>query len=176
MKKNSQLWIGVILLVLGVLYLAAILLEIDLRGSFWALILIAIGVWLLVRPAYGEPGDGGFRFIGEVRRSGQWQVQDMDLRAFIGDVRLDLSEAIIPEGETVLSFQGFVSDVKMTAPWDVGIAIEANGFVSDLRLFKDKQDNFLSPGSLRSDGYESATRKIRIEMSGFINEIKVRED
>lgn len=174
MRNRTQLWIGVALLAIGVLYLGAVLLQIDLRGSFWPVLLILLGVFLLLRPSFGGSGRDDFRFFGDVVRRGPWQVTGRDFWSFIGDVKLDLTEASLPEGETVIRMTAFIGDMKIIAPSDMAIAISTSGLISDARLFGEKRDGFFAPVDMSTPGYDQAVHKLRLEVTGFISGLKVR--
>lgn len=174
MRNRTQLWIGLALVILGLFYLAGILLDVNLSGSFWPIVLILLGIFLLLRPTFGGAEAGDFRFFGEVVRGGAWQVRSQDLWAFIGDVKMDLTEAEIPEGETVIRLNAFIADMKVKAPPEIAVAISSAGFISDTRLFENKQESFFAPVEIQTPGYDSAPRKIRLETAGFISGLKVR--
>ena len=174
MRNRTQLWVGLTLVVLGALYLGAVLLQIDLRGSFWAVILIVLGLLMLLRPAIGGSGQDDFRIFGNVVQRGPWKVSSRDFWTFIGDVKLDLTEAELPEGETIVRVNAFIGDMKVIAPTDMAVAVSAAGLIIDARLFGEKRDGFFAPVEMKTPGYDTAVKKIRLEAAGFISGLKVR--
>ena len=175
MKNRGQLYLGGALVIIGLLYVAGIIFDFDLGRIFWPLVLIAIGVWFLARPKIIPEGVAGhFRFVGNVRRRGAWKVEDEEFWGFVGDVLLDFMEAEIPVGETVFRNYGFVVPVKVYVPEDVGVAVSSTAFVTDARVLGEKRDSFLAPINISTANYETAEKKIRIEATCFVSEIKVR--
>jgi hypothetical protein len=77
MRNQGQLFIGLILVFAGVLFLAGTVFNINMWAFCWPLGLIMLGVWLIARPQMAGP-DTRFmqQFIGEIRREGAWQVED----------------------------------------------------------------------------------------------------
>jgi len=175
MKNRTQMGIGLALIVVGLIYVISILLDIDLRGSFWAFLLIILGIWLLLRPGFSGSDGGDFRFFGDVVRRGAWKVSGQEHWSFIGDVKLDFTEAEIPQGETVIRKYAFLGDFKVIAPPDLPLSLSATGMISEVRLFGQKRDGFFVPNDLATPGYENADRKIRLEMVTFLGGVKVRE-
>ena len=112
--------------------------------------------------------------FGPIRRYGVWQVADEEIWLFVGDVNLDLTEAMIPPGETRIHVFSFVSTVRLVVPEDVGVALASTAFVTTSRFFGRKRDQILLAPPLTSDDYETAERKIRLEPTMFVADVKVR--
>ena len=176
MKVRWQIVIGGFLVLFGLLSIIGIVFNIDLSGSFFALLLIVIGAWLLLRPRFvDDSGISDFKPIGEIRESGSWQVEDQEYWVLIGDTKLDFSTAQIPDGETTIKINGFVGGVRCYFPADVAISLSTNGFFTDVRFLGQKTDNFLAPFDTQSQGYESAAKKIHLETTHFVGDIRVKQ-
>ncbi len=174
MRNRTVFWIGLVLVLLGLLYLVAVIFEINLHGSIWAVFLILLGAWLLVRPRMGGGDDSEFRFLGDIVQRGNWKVQNQEYWFFIGDITLDMSQAEIPVGETVIRSQHFIGDLRVIVPDGVEVAISSTSFISEVRLFGEKHDSIIAPVTIATPGYENASRKIRLEKITFIGGTKVR--
>lgn len=174
MRNRNQLILGLGMILLGAIYLAANLLQIDLGRIFWPLILILIGVWMLLRPraAMGN-WIRGVSFVGDVSRHGAWQVVDQDIRAFVGDVDLDFSHAEVPDGETHFRIQSFVGDVDLIVPAGIGVSISTSGVVSEVRFFGRKQTSVFRPVSMQTDGYAGAEKRIGLTLDCFVSDVSV---
>lgn len=176
MRSQGQLVAGVLIILLGVVILLSNVFNINLWGICWPSALILLGLWLLVRPRLVEQGTGvSLVPIGAVDRAGAWQVSDEEFWVFVGDIDLDLTVAEIPEGVTRLRTYGFVGDVELIVPRDVGVSLSSTAFVSDIKAFGDRHEHFLTPLHLDSDNYETAVRKIRLETHAFVGDVKIRQ-
>ncbi len=174
MRNTGLLFFGGLLIIVGLAYIAGQVFQINIWGILWPLLLILLGVWLLLRPLMLRSGSNvDVFFIGDIRRSGTWQVHNEEYWRFIGDVKLNLTQADIPLGETVYRTNGFVNDVKAIVPPDVGVAISSTAFITSTKAFGRKQESFVTPLEITSENYASAERKIRLEVTGFISDIKV---
>jgi predicted membrane protein len=176
MQSRGQLLLGFFLLLFGSMALLGALTRIDVGDFFWPSLLIVIGVWFLIRPRVVKDGsEAHIQILGDVIRTGQWPVSSKEFWIGIADIDLDLTQAEIPSGTTTFRVVGFIGDVDITAPEGVGIAVEAVGMVSTIRFLDKKSDYFLTPVHLKTDGYDVADRKIVLEVTTFIGDLKVRQ-
>jgi predicted membrane protein len=176
MRNQGQFYLGIVVVVAGVALLFANLFDINLGVFCWPLAFILLGVFLIFRPRTVEPGTTlTQKFLGEIERHGAWPVQDEEIWYFIGDVELDMTEADIPKGETRLRVWSFINDVKLRVPKDVGVALVNTAFISEINLSGDKEDSFFGTLERQTENYQTAVRKIRLETTSFINDVKVRQ-
>lgn len=175
-NNNGSATMGIVLIGLGVVFLLNIWLRIDLWGFFWPGMLIVLGVVILMRP---RTATAGVRtetlLLGDQRRTGEWNVVNEDTWLGIGDVELDFTRAVIPVGETVLRFGGFIGDVRVTMPANVGLAVTANGFISNIKPSGREQVSFFMPNHYEADGYATMERRVRLETTFFIHDVKLRQ-
>jgi hypothetical protein len=174
MENRGQVIFGGLLVLLGLLFLIGVLFQIDIWALCWPVGLIIVGVWLLARPALGDAANRVV-LLGDVRRSGVWNVGHQDYWLGIGDMDLDLTQASIPLGETIIRIYSFIADVDLTVPADVGVSASLSGFVTDAKMFGGKEDQFLTPYTYKTPGYEQSERKICLESIHFIAEVKARQ-
>lgn len=176
MRNRGQILIGTLLVVLGVIFLLSTLFDVDIWRFCWPVGLIVVGVWLVLRPRMAAPGSGTeVTLFGDIRHYGDFIVQDQEFWLGIGDIDLDLSDAQIPAGETVWRFYTFIGDVKLVVPQAVGVSVHAVGFVVDSELLGHDMDAFFAPVNAASENYATAEKRLRIELTGFVTELKVRQ-
>ena len=176
MSIRSELLFGFGLLTLGILWLGGNILGVDVWAVCWPAGLILLGIWLLVRPRLDYNGSQvSILLFGDVRRSGSWNVTSQEIYMLIGDVDLDLSQAQIPPGETIVRVISFIGDIDLLVPAQAGVSINSYAFLTTSKFLKRKVDSFVIPLSLQSETYLAAERKIRVEAFGFINDIKIRQ-
>ena len=176
MSNRPQMLFGVFLVLGGGGLLLANLLHISFWAVCFPLGLIMLGlVLLLVRqPVVGLTSESGAHFVGDVVRSGKWAVANEEFSLFVGDVRLDMSQADFPTGETTIRLNGFVYDVEITIPSNIGVSLISNGFVVDSRLGTQQASRFLTGAQLVTSDYMTAERKLRIVNACFVGNVRVR--
>lgn len=176
MYNKQQVFIGIAIMLIGVMSLVGNIFDIDVGSLCWPTVLIAAGILLLLRPQLLNPDTPGrLKLLGDVRRRGAWQVTDEDIWIGIGDVRLDMTDADVPVGETRIRVSSFVGDVRMSVPEDVGVSVSSTAFVTDARVLGQRRDCFLTPFELSSDDYETAERRVRLETLSFVGNLRVRQ-
>jgi predicted membrane protein len=171
---RGQLIAGLLLLFFGVLWLIGNIFQIDFWTLCWPTGLILVGLWLLFRPKMHLIGLGNVHLIGEQRREGRWSVVDEDIWTFVSDIHLDLSLASLPPGETTLRIYGFVGDVDLLIPREVGVAISSNAFYTEGKVLGESSEKFLSGLNYTSPNYNHAERRLRLELSFFVVDLDVR--
>ena len=177
MRNRGQLIFGSILLILGISSLLSVIFDVDLGAFCWPIAFIIVGVWLLVRPRYSSPeAPVQIRPIGDLRRRNKWQVSDQEIWIFVGDIELDMSEAEIPSGLTTLRVYGFVGEVRLRAPREVGVAVSSWAIVTDAALWGKERDYLFSPVDETSPGYDAAERKIKLETYFFVVDLRVEQE
>ena len=175
MRNRGQLFIGIVLILVGLVFLIGHLFDVNV-WALWPLGLILLGVWLLLRPRLiTSDVVVRQRLLGDIHRDGVWQVADEEIWIGVGDVELDMTRADIPVGETRLRVFGFVGDVDVFVPAGVGVSVSSTAFVTDGRVLGQKRDRFLSTLHLASEDYETAERKIGLETTFFVVDLRVKQ-
>jgi lia operon protein LiaF len=175
MQHRGQVLLGAFLVAIGLMVLLGNLLGVNLWRVFWPLLLIGLGAWFILRPRMVEEGTAVTqRIIGDIRRGGEGRVQDEEIFVLIGDVKLDWREAIWPEGETRLRILGFIGDIELRVPENVGVSLASTSFISSVRWLDRKEDGIFLPLQLESEHYDLARQRLRIEIVHFIADVKVR--
>lgn len=174
MRNKGQLFFGGALILFGLMIAISNIFNINLWTVFWPAVLILLGLWLLFRPRLVPEGSGfDVRPFGGQRRSGSWVVADEETWTFIGDTKLDMSEAEIPLGETSIRLYGFIGDVDLRIPEGVGLSVSSIAFLNDTKIFGNKRSQFLLPVEFTTDGYAEAERKVRLDTAFFITDLDI---
>jgi predicted membrane protein len=175
MQKKLILVTGSSLILIGLIIIAAMLFNFNAWSVLLPVLLIAGGLVLILRPDLTNSlGVDYFVLIGDLSRDGNWQVNDFGAVNIIGDVNLDFRDAIIPDGTTNIAISGFVNDVKLYIPDNVGYAINAQGFVVNTKIAGSEDTRFLMPFETRSANYEMSEKKLDIETRFFVHELKLK--
>jgi lia operon protein LiaF len=118
-------------------------------------------------------GSMTYRFIGDIHRGGNRPVQNEEFTLFVGDIRLDLTQAQIAPGETRLRFSGFVGDITLIVPAGVGVSITSAAFVTDLEFLGQHRSAIFTPMDTATPGYAAAERRLRLEVNFFVLDLNI---
>jgi predicted membrane protein len=174
MRDQGQVVLAMVIILVGVVLLIGNVFDVDVWALCWPVALILLGLWVLLRPRMiGADTIARQKLLGNIRRRGEWQVMEEEFWIGIGDVKLDMTEAEIPAGETQLRIWNFVGDVRLTVPPEVGVSVSSSAFIADVRVLGRKRDSFLAPVRITSENYETAERKIKLETTSFIADVRV---
>jgi len=174
--RRGLIIIGVVLVMLGLISLVnQIFPSLDLGRFIGPVILIALGVILILRPKIAGPNvKVQIPVLGDLRNDGLWEVTQHEFWWFVGSNRLDLTDAVFPEGEGVIKIYGFVNDITIIVPDDVGLAVISMAFVNDYHGLYTKQERFLSTLEEQTPNYSSTDKRVQLQSFAFVAEIKVR--
>ena len=126
MNNRRQIIIGSIIVIFGVVILLEAIFDIEIWGLLCPAFLIVLGVWLIFRPrSKGGDSDLQVFFAHNVRRREQWTATNEEFWGFAIDLKLDLSKAEIPPGETTIRTYGFVSELRISLPSDIGLSVNS---------------------------------------------------
>lgn len=175
MRNQAQLIFGGLLIFFGALALLTNLFDIDFSNFFLPAVLIFVGLLVIFRPRSLSPGTAfKLRPLGDVIHRGDWKVSSEEVWFFLGSLKMDMSTADIPSGETSFRVFGFIGDVRLVIPEGVGVSVTDMAFITDDRLLGKKYGGFFTPIDWSTEGYENADRKIRIERVAFLGNVRVR--
>lgn len=174
MNRKPAIIFGAFLIFIGVLAIIRNLFGFDLWVVLGPLLLIALGVFLIWRPSLSLEGSKSIvKFLGDLKFSGPWTVQNQELWLFVGDTLLDFREAEVPVGINEIHLYGFVGEVRIKEPTQGALQLEANGFLTSSRIYGDKQDNFLTTRKYQSPGYDENERKVKLQCWFFVNDLRI---
>ena len=113
-RDKGLIIIGAIIVFWGIIaWLNALgLTNINICGSFWAIVLIVIGGSFIWRATHGKGEMPATlqrdKYAGDISLGGEgWELSDLDIQMGLGDTRLDLVGARIPPGETTIRVSGW---------------------------------------------------------------------
>jgi len=174
--KKWQMIFGVFLLSMGVFALIKVIFKIDIWIFIWPLLLISLGVLIIFRPKFaGNDTKVTMILLGDIRREGEWEMVSEEYWLTVGKVTLDLSMAIIPEGETLQKVYLIAGDVVIRVPSDIGLLIDCNAIVSSIKNEKNEQNGLIQTNSFESLDYKFKDKKVKVETLGVVNSVVIKE-
>ncbi|NPC94132.1 hypothetical protein HOO54_18365 [Bacillus sp. WMMC1349] len=114
-------------------------------------------------------------FVGDVKlMKTPFDLNDLNISGFIGDVKIDLSKAIISEGENTIAITGLIGDIDIYVPPDLDISISSSAFIGDIDIIGDRKSGIGTQMYTESENYQQSTRRVKISISLFIGDVDVR--
>jgi lia operon protein LiaF len=171
----ARLTLGLFLIIIGgvTLFNGVGLIEVSfgyLFSRFWPLILIGLGALILLessRTRTGQPPASDVvthdSIFGDFKLTQPgWQLRDVRANTVIGDMKIDLSRATIPDGETSVDLRAVIGDIDVWAPPDLPVALEVQCVFVTVNHFGHKQDVMLRRYVQVPEGYDLSARRVRV--------------
>ena len=114
------------------------------------------------------------KLIGEFREfQHSYALEDINLQTGFGDISVDLSDTVIPLGETVILIRGIIGNIHLNVPSDIGMSVQMSLLCGKMNLSKDSKTVFNMTQKYQSVDYKNSSRKIKILISLLIGDIEV---
>lgn len=175
--KRSQIMIGIALIVFGLISLINVLFPgIHIGRFIIPLFLIGLGLLLILHPWVVGPGvKVQTPFLGDLWRGSVWEVTRHEIWWFVGSNRLDFTQAVFPEGDGEIKILGFVNDITIILPEDVGLMVDSTAFLNDYHGLTDKQERFFSNLHDETANYSKVEKRVHLRSIAFVAEIRIRK-
>lgn len=126
-----------------------------------------------------SPEDGGAganrgTLIGNVRMEGPFELEDIQLSHAVCDVTIDLSKAVIPEGESTIVISSLIGDVDIYVPYDLSVSVASTAILGDLKILERRHSGFGCRVHAETPGYSRSPRRVKIAVSLLIGDVDVR--
>lgn len=175
MNNKGNILVGGTIIILGLVLLTSNIFHINIWAICWPTGLILLGILVITRERFISPNtEVDFRIISEIKNPKSFDLSNKEYWAFIGNIRLDLSNAEIQNGTTNLDWYGFVSDIKLVIPPEIGLSINSFAFVTNHNIDGVKKESIGTGLSYTTSNYDNAIKKISIRMYNFVSEVKVK--
>jgi|GEM_PF-7010005 len=176
--RHSRIF-GFILVIIGI---GLLLNGFHIRAFIyiWPVLLIAAGLFMIVRCRHR--GTATIRvdiddaeFFGKTCQPNfSGEIDGADINHFIGETELNLSNATLKPGINKLHASAFIGSIRLLVP--ASWALEASGslFLGNITLADRSQSGIAPTCKYKSEDYDAAEKKLHIDCSLFIGEIKVQ--
>ncbi len=178
----GQFFTALVAIAIGVIFLGRNLglFEVDTSLFFnllWPAILILIGISLLRGKTHGSGKGGRFTFMGGAEVGGKepWNLEDGSYFAFMGGIEMDLMNADVPEGETVLDLTAIMGGIEVKIPKELAVIYEGSAVLGGV-TFKDQEDGGIIAGrKIEHNIDEASSRRVRIQARAIMGGIEIKE-
>lgn len=186
--RQDKFWTivsGVVLILVGIL---ALLDSFELisfwsaLGALWPLILIALGVWLLLKrrhviwdqEAEIKEGKKYSKAFGDLKIDSQGtDPHGMDVEMGFGDLEVNLARASFTDRENVIHLALGFGDIRVWVPSEVKTKVSATCGAGDIDVFGKTADGLGKSVDYQDEGYDSAQKRLKILAKLGFGDIKI---
>jgi predicted membrane protein len=173
-KHFSNVLLGIILVVIGLLILLDNLGTLDFWPTLWKLwplILIVLGIWLVWKKSspfsvevsstsgvkkYNQ-AFGDFKIApNEITKEG------VEISLGFGNAEVNLSQTHLQDGENKAYINVGFGEIKVLVPQGIPGSVKGNSFLGKIEIFDKHAGGISNVLEHRDDGYELAQKKVKI--------------
>ncbi|NIM04012.1 hypothetical protein GTN66_07720 [bacterium] len=189
--------VGLILLLLGLLFLLNNINVVDVDileiiRTYWPLLLIALGIEVI---RVSRKVRGKFRWLkeeaepevegGEIRISRKLGSYDFDFKGkelgsgkielALGEVKIDIQDAIIREGNNILKISSKMGSVKIKASKKQPLMVKARAVMGEVKIFENRESGLSPEVEYKSDTFETSPSKLTLVIRQLMGEVIVSD-
>ncbi|WP_409303357.1 cell wall-active antibiotics response protein LiaF [Peribacillus sp. SCS-155] len=104
-----------------------------------------------------------------------YEWNDINIQAGIGDIVVDLSNTLLPKGESVISIRNAIGNIQILVPYDIEVSVRHSAIAGKANIF-EHQDNkvFNHIVSYQTSDYEHSINRLKIITSVLTGDIEVK--
>ena len=115
------------------------------------------------------PARGVVSFFSENRKEGSWELpRHLRVLSVFGNVTVDLREAMILPGESVIEAVAVFAEVKVIAPPHIKVECEGDALMGEFTIKRSKRDEATPQPP------DSGARVVRITGSAYMASVNIR--
>jgi len=147
---------------------------------FWqvnpvGLVISFLLIWAGFRLYKSGSNKKGEEWVGRFHQlESNYELEDLSISHGVMDVKLDLTKAMIPEGEKSVRISGRVGDVTIYLPYDLEVSVNASALWGELDVLGRERRGFRPRLRTETPGYPASKRKVNIGVSLWFGDVSVR--
>jgi hypothetical protein len=114
------------------------------------------------------------RFFGEIELAGPITLTPATYETVFGEIRLDLSAAILPEGETYLRVGTVFGEVRVLLPPDAAATVRGTSLLGETEILGVSGGSVMGEAVATTDNWTASTRRLRIDARTVLGGVAVR--
>ncbi|MBD8070867.1 cell wall-active antibiotics response protein [Bacillus sp. PS06] len=122
------------------------------------------------QPLFKNPIFGRFETPEQV-----YEWNDINIQMGIGEAVIDLSNTVLPEGESIIFIRGIAGNIKILVPYELEVTIHHSAILGGTSVFQHKESKaFNQTLSFETADYQASSQKIKIVTSMIYGDLEVK--
>lgn len=115
-------------------------------------------------------------FYGKQKTPEQiYEWDDINIQTGIGHVRIDLSNTVLPKGESIIVVRHFIGNVQILVPYDLEISVNHTVITGTTTVFNVTEEKLYNQNlAFCTDDYHFANQKVKIVTSIGAGRLEVK--
>lgn len=104
-----------------------------------------------------------------------YEWDDVNIQTGIGDTIIDLSNTVLPKGESTIFIRNIIGKITILIPYDVEISVHHSALFGSVQILDINKPSSLNRSiKIQTADYEGALQKVKILTSMIIGDIEVK--
>lgn len=104
-----------------------------------------------------------------------YEWNDVNIQVGIGNTVIDLSETVLPKGESVISIRHLVGNVTILVPYEVEVHINSSIIAGTLAIFHEQEQRIFNENIVyETESYQPSEQKIKLFTSFITGRLEVK--
>jgi len=104
-----------------------------------------------------------------------YEWNDICIQSGIGSSIIDLSNTVLPKGESVICIRQFMGKIQILVPYDIEVSIHHSVFWGRVTILQYEDDEYMNRSiHVQTQDYNQAEQKVKIMTSLISGDIEVR--
>ncbi|WP_310260193.1 cell wall-active antibiotics response protein LiaF [Fictibacillus barbaricus] len=104
-----------------------------------------------------------------------YEWSDINIQCGVGDTVIDLSQTILPQGESVIFIRGLIGNISILIPYEIDIAVNHSGIAGNTTIFEHHDPKMFNQNLFyRTKNYADAEKKVKIMTSLIAGSLEVK--
>ena len=196
-KKNSEFYGGLVLLILGILFLLDNLAVLDFGHfifTFWPLALILIGIHLIMKVRKSKPSDPEFdnkhvnhnavattdrlsesHLFGDLKlKISSEKFSGGSVSNVFGDIEIDMSKCLLVSGRSNLAINGVFGDITVNLPTGVKFTADCSVVAGDITVEENHREGLFPRIAYKNQDFPDTEIQLTIHVSLVFGSIRIK--
>ena len=174
-KKQYLLWTALILLFFAVIHL-------------WTLRLLIIGILIFLLYKYLTKKEQIIEIKNQIINASEknkligttgsptesYQWRDIHIQRFIGDITIDTTETILPQGKSIIVIDQSLGKVRITVPYEVSLQLHYSTLYGEANCLHFAPKQCINEQLYFEDGESDAKRILVLYVTSWIGDVEVQ--
>jgi lia operon protein LiaF len=100
---------------------------------------------------------------------------DVNIQCGVGDTVIDLSQTILPHGESVIFIRGLIGNISILIPYEIETAVTHSGLAGNVTVFEHHEPKMFNQNiTFRTKNYQASEKKVKIMTSLIAGSLEVK--
>lgn len=104
-----------------------------------------------------------------------YEWNDINIQCGIGDAVIDLSNTVLPDGESIITIRSLAGNIKILIPYEAAVSVQHSVLAGSTTIFQHNETKILNQQfHFHTENYHEAQQKIKIITSFIIGDLEVK--